>query len=320
MCRLIYTATVTSKKTAVEDPEEDLKNAPSPDQIEKKTKGYQSEFAKFLQNSTGAIESNDDLISQKKAGISKKRSRKNREHKSQRKRLKKENIGGTEDLFSTTSNIITINTKKLTCTVSPARVERISHINPLTLPILSSKNVKISSRQEKSLKCSYQKVEMLRSQVWELFHIVFPDIQYPDYLTSTSYGVDVFMDQVMDILRGEKSSCDSSNHIGSNNIGKEMRTSSGGKKRCAIPTETTCCDVKVVLCKSPIVCLRNLRKKVVKFLKSVLPDLHIGDTFDTTSDLVDDLLDKVVHFNQHKHRSSQARKNSNSQSGFQKNR
>ena len=94
------------------------------------------------------------------------------------------------------------------------------------------------------------KVLNLRSLVTRMIKTVFPDLAYPSLFQEDGLCVEYLMDEIMDAC------------------GERQR-----KVPLSAPFGNVGDKVKVVLCKYPFGCLRHLRRKTVRLLKTLLPDI-----------------------------------------------
>ena len=148
--------------------------------------------------------------------------------------------------------------------------------------VRSSSDWTMSSRQIKCFQNSHQRLVLLRRKVCKFLRVAFPFLQYPAYFKTHAICVENLLDQLICIIDRSK----------------------GNHSQHAIPTELSCCEVRVVICKSPRQCLNYLRRKIVRFLQSVLPDMKMSPCFDTSSEMVETLLQQIIICNQNHDNSS----------------
>ena len=120
-----------------------------------------------------------------------------------------------------------------------------------------------------------EKVVFLRHKVVELFHVLFPMLQYPACFSVDTPQVEVLMDQVISVIRDE-----------------DVHSPITVQKN-----DDDLMDVDVVVCKSPRHCLSNIQRKVVRILEALLPELELENNFDCHTDKVEDLLVEVIAIN-----------------------
>lgn len=117
------------------------------------------------------------------------------------------------------------------------------------------------------------KVEMLRKQVTQLIGTVFPDLKFPPRFSGGGIAVEYLMNEVTDAAS------------------ERQRIRQG-----LVPFGTVDGDVKVVLCKYPLGCLRHFRRKISRLLKTLLPDINSKE-LEVSGATVDDLLTQVIATN-----------------------
>ena len=123
---------------------------------------------------------------------------------------------------------------------------------------------------------SQLQVNSLRRKVVQLFDILFPDLEYPQRFSPDSPAVETLMDKVMAVVQDHEP------------------TSAVPRPRRTITSSGEC---RVVLCKSPLQCLRRLRRKVCRMLQVLLPDLKFDGTFECQSVCAEQLLQEVIASN-----------------------
>lgn len=126
------------------------------------------------------------------------------------------------------------------------------------------------------------RVARLRKKILRLVRTLFPHLRVAVTLSSHSPQVEQLMEQIERAV---------------NSQGKE-----GGK--VSLPTSQVVAEgglltLQVVLCQTPRECLRHLRSKTVRFLRTLLPLLTIDESkVESQVDFIENLIDLIIKRNQ----------------------
>ncbi len=148
----------------------------------------------------------------------------------------------------------------------------------LTVPHRTSKA--LDFRTPSSVKrfiSSHQKVVRLRKKVVRLCRLLFPQLHYPSRSGWLFSKPDILLDQIIACLDE-----------------RDLKP----RHLQVIPTQDNVMDLRVVLCKSPVSCLRHLRRRLCRLFDLILPDVDLVRTFDRSGPGVDALLHEVLQTNQ----------------------
>ena len=122
-----------------------------------------------------------------------------------------------------------------------------------------------------------QKVNRLRRSAVKFLKAVFPNLDYPSPKRMLA-TVDVLLNQVLDCLLDRK-------------------PSHANRRLQAIPVNDDVKDVRIMICQSPLSCMRHLRHKICRVIKAVLPNLDLHWLSDQNTEQVDALLRYITQQN-----------------------